>query len=101
MTIAPSAVSPTKKILLGITVRCVAPCGHHHRLRSNICGCGILLLNFHNVRSTKWIRRCLWCRNRRGIPTEAEIERIKSFCAVYDLTLYPLTLHENGDVYVY
>jgi hypothetical protein len=90
------------QVMLGMTVRCVAPCGHRCKPGRPIwCSCGIVKLDFYSTRSKKWIWRCLWCRNRRGVPTEIEIERVKEFCTRYGFIMQPLTLHEDGKVYVY
>jgi hypothetical protein len=83
--------APDRSVMIGIAVRHAHPCR---------CGCSALRFDYHSVRSKKLIWRCLWCRQRRGAPTEAETEKVAAFCKLYGFVMQPLILHENGHVYV-
>jgi hypothetical protein len=64
------------------------------------CGCPLLRVAPYSKRSTKLILRCVWCRSRRGAPSEAEIQKLEAFTKKFGWVARPLALADNGEILV-
>jgi hypothetical protein len=62
------------------------------------CGCSVLRVHPYSVKSEIPIWKCLWCRKRRGRPTELELKLMKSWLREYGWTMEPLAFCEDGGI---
>jgi hypothetical protein len=62
------------------------------------CGCPLLRVHPYSVKSEIPIWKCVWCRKRRGRPTETELALMKAWLREYGHTLEPLCFPDTGGI---
>jgi hypothetical protein len=67
---------------------------------ADLCRCGSPLIRVHphSVKSKLAIWKCVWCRKRRGRPTDTELALMKAWLKFYGWTIEPLVFHEDGGI---
>ena len=76
--------------ICGLDVVVVAPCR---------CGCPLVRVHPHSVKSRIPIWKCVWCRKRRDRPTNIQLRLLEDFVRQYGWLVEPLVFHEDGGVY--
>ena len=65
------------------------------------CGCALMRVHPHSVKSSIPIWKCGWCRKRKGRVTEEEIKILEDFLHRFGWIVEPLVFHDNGTVYAF
>src|SRR5262245_63791289 len=62
------------------------------------CGCPLLRVHPYSVKSEIRIWKCVWCRKRRGRPTETELALMNAWLKEYGWTIEPLAFCDDGGI---
>ena len=62
------------------------------------CRCPIIRVHPYSVKSDIPIWKCVWCKARRGRPTNTELALLRAWLREYGHTLEPLAFHDDGGV---
>ena len=62
------------------------------------CGSPLLRVDRHSTKSEIKIWRCVWCRKRRGRPSETELALMGAWLKQYGHTLEPLCFPDTGGI---
>jgi hypothetical protein len=72
---------PRIESIVGLDIVVPEPCA---------CGCAIIRVSVHSAVSSQLVRKCAWCRRRKGKFTDAEIAALCAYTDKFGWDLRPL-----------